>query len=562
MKMSKSTVHETAQQIRKIRWINLLLLAGILLVLNILGTNLFLRWDMTGRGIYSLSSASKDIVRNLEDRLTIRAFFSEDLPPEVASVGRYVKDKLDDYKAYGRQKIHFEFVDPSSEEELTEEALQYGIQPAVAQVVERDKLEYKQFYMALVFLYQDRTETIPLIQGTAGLEYDITTAIRRVSRAELPVIGFLSGHGMATPESGMSTWTEPLRRHYQVRTVSVDSFAQVPPDIEALFIVGPTGGFTEWERYAVDQFIMRGGHTAWLMDAINADLQQSQQGMATAMELGMDSWLAHYGIRLRKALLMDRSNRPITMTSQRGIFQMREMVPYPFFPVVTSFNKENPMVKDLRDVTFFYASPIDTTFAPPDSTEWTVPDTINTWPSSPPDVRVEPILFSSEISSLQEDFFFIQANRAMASANFSGGPYPLAATITGQLRSAFATAPAVPDSIILPSHETGPVENRLVLVGDATFTRDEFMNYLQGANIPFLLNMADWLFQDEALIGIRAKEVDYRPLKEISNAARAFFKWLNILIPPILAILSGLFWWRYRRRTNRQQIISATATED
>jgi gliding-associated putative ABC transporter substrate-binding component GldG len=558
--MSEQQIHEKALQVRKTRLTNLLLITGILVLVNILGTNLFLRLDLTGRGIYSLSSASKQAVRSLEDRLTIKAYFSSDLPPQVAGLSRYLKDMLDDYQSYGRGKVHFEFIDPSEDEEVEQEVLAYGIQPVTAQVIEQDRVEQRLVYLALVFMYKDRNETIPLVQRSAGLEYDITTAIRRVSRESHPVIGFLSGHGMAEPETDLTVWTRELGRQYEIRTVSVDSFRSVPPDIETLFIVGPREGFSEWERYAIDQFIMRGGRTAWLIDAIDADLQQSQQGMAQAMPLGMDAWLAHYGIRVRQALVMDRNNYPITMRSQRGIFQVQEQVPYPFFPLVNTYNREHPMVKDMDRTLFLYVSPIDTSFAAPDSTSRGVPDTINSWPATPPRVTIEPILYSSDVSSVQEDFFFIQPNRAMAEGNFQGGPFPLAATVTGELTSAFTAPPAVPDSISLPAIIEGPVENRLVVVGDATFARDD---YVQGAsNLALLLNMADWLFQDEALIGIRAKEVDYRPLGELSNPVRILVKWFNILLPPILAILAGLFWWRYRRRPGKGMTVTASVAEE
>ncbi|MFC1628790.1 GldG family protein [Gemmatimonadota bacterium] len=561
--MSEQMIHKKAQRVRKTRLTNLILITGILIVANVLGTNLFLRIDLSGRGIYSLSSASKEVVRSLDDRLTIKAYFSSDLPAQAVGISRYVKDKLDDYQAYGRQKVHFEFVDPSSDEELEQEALAFGIQPVRAQVVERDKVEYRLVYLALVFMYQDRTETIPFVQQTAGLEYDITTAIRRVSQASLPVIGFLSGHGMAQPETDLQTWTGELERHYQIRTVSVDSFRSVPHDIEALYIVGPVEGFNEWERYAIDQFIMRGGRTAWLIDAVDADLQQSQQGMAQPMLLGMDSWLAYYGIRVRKALVMDRSNYPIGVTSQRGMFRVQEQIPYPFFPVIRNYNKEHPMVKDMGDAVLFYASPIDTSFARPDPASQADVDTIHAWPASPPRVTIEPILYSSEISSVQEEFFFIQPNQAMGEGNFQGGPYALAATITGEFTSAFSSPPAVPDSVFLPVIISGPVENRLVVVGDGTFAREQYVTADQsGANITLLLNMADWLFQDEALISIRAKEVDHRPLKELPDTVRALVKWMNILLPSAFAILAGLLWWRYRRRRGHELAVVASESEE
>jgi len=280
--MNQTIRSDTVERARRTRLINLGLIAGILILLNILGLNAFFRWDLTGRGIYSLSSASREAIRGLEDRLTVKAYFSEDLPAQFAGMGRFVKDKLDDYKAYGRGMVHFEFVDPANEEELQQEAASYGIQPIPVQVLERDKVEARLIYAALVFLFEGRSEVIPFIQSTAGLEYDITTAIRRVSTTELPVVGFLSGHGMATPGAGIDTWPDQLERHYSVQTVTLDTFGLVPAEVEALFLVGPTSGFNEWERYAIDQFIMRGGRTVWLLDLTDADLQREKEAKEQA----------------------------------------------------------------------------------------------------------------------------------------------------------------------------------------------------------------------------------------------------------------------------------------
>jgi gliding-associated putative ABC transporter substrate-binding component GldG len=560
MMTERDTMKEIGQ-IRRTRRINLVVFAAILIVLNVLGTGLFLRIDLTGRRIYSLSRASRDVVRSLNDRLTIKAYFSNDLPAQFAANARYIRDKLADYKAYARGMVHYEFTDPAGDETLQQEALQYGIQPVAVQVVERDKMEVKQIYMALAFIYEGRSESIPLVQDINGLEYDLTTTIRRVSLTELPVIGFLSGHGMATPEAGLSHWRDQLEQHYQVRTVSLDSFKTVPPDVTTLVLVGPTSGLSPWERYAVDQFIMNGGRTAWLLDVVSADLQQAQQGLAEPLELGMDAWLAHYGIRVRTALVMDSESTMIRVSQRQGLFQVQSMIPYPFFPQVRRFDRDLPLVKDLTPVTFFYVSPVESDLAVPDSVKATVSDTVNVWPFTNPELTVLPIAFTSENSSLQEGFFFIQPNPMMGRAGFQGGPYPVAAVVSGNFRSAFGSPPAVPDSVILAPQVTGPVENRLVVFGDATFATDDYVGATEG-NMQLLRNLADWLGQDEALIGIRSKEVDYRPLKEISNAARAFVKWFNILVPPILAVLAGLFWWRHRRRRNTARLAAFAAHKE
>ena len=146
---------------------------GILLVVNLFSTQIFSRLDLTECKVYTLSKGSRDLVRNLEDPLTIKAYFSEDLPPPYNTSARYLRDQLDDYKAYSGGKLKYSFVDPGSEEELEREAQSFQIPPVQVNAVEKDRIEVKRVYMGLVFLYQDKHETIPLVQGTAGLEYDI-----------------------------------------------------------------------------------------------------------------------------------------------------------------------------------------------------------------------------------------------------------------------------------------------------------------------------------------------------------------------------------------------------
>jgi len=99
-----------------------LLTIGAVVAINLISTRLFGRLDLTENHVYTLSPASKDIVRSLPDFLTVKAYISKDLPPELANVSRYLRDMLDDYRTYSKGKLRFESFDPASDKKIEDDA--------------------------------------------------------------------------------------------------------------------------------------------------------------------------------------------------------------------------------------------------------------------------------------------------------------------------------------------------------------------------------------------------------------------------------------------------------
>ena len=127
----------------------------------------------------------------------------------------------------------------------------------------------------------------------------------------------------------------------------------------------------------------------------------------------------------------------------------------------------------------------------------------------------------------------------MQSFPLEQGPFPLAAAYTGTFPSAYQPG------------RTG-VASRIVLVGDGDFLNEEIVGAIPG-NIDFGLNLVDWLVQDEALLGIRAKSVEPRMLEPVSDGLRSLIKYGTMIGPVLLIMLFGLLRWQ--RRKNRQIIL-------
>ena len=494
---------------------SLLLVGLILIVVNVIGVSLFARIDLTDDDVYSLSDASIQLVRELEDPLTFKAYFTDNLPAPYGTNRRFLKDKLDDYRAYGGNKVQYQFIDPA-EEEAEEDARRLRIPPVQIQVIERDNVQLQNAYMGLAIEYGGERETIPVVEDLSTLEYDITSAVRRLTRDELPVVGFLSGHGEPSVFQEMGTLRQALARNYDVRSITI-SDSVLDPRPEALLIVAPADTIPDDHLRAIDSYVIEGGRLALFVNQVAADLRQ---GQASAVSLGLERLLDAYGVELRTDLVMDVQSSPVTVQQQAGLFSFARQIEYPFLPIATRFSPDNMMVNRLREVVFHFVSSIDTSAA------------------TPPGVAVEPLIYSSSKSDTQEGFFFIQPVMEQR-PDFSGGPFTLAAAFSGTFPSAYD-----------PSQESIPT--RIVVAGDGDFINESILGRVPG-NIEFALNAVDWLVQEDELLAIRAKKIEPRALEDVSETSRPWIKYGNMFAPALIIIIFGLVRWR--RRKSRQFVV-------
>jgi len=515
------------------------LVVGIIVLANVVSANLFARADLTDGNIFSLNDASKKIVAGLDDDFLVKAYFSRNLPPPYNASAKYVEDQLEEYRAYGKGRFKFTFVDPGSDATLQEEAQKYRIPPVQVQVVEKDQFQAKQVYMGLVCLYKDKQEVLPIVDNPSGLEYEITAAIKKLSsgRSELPAVGFLSGHD----EPGMDqlqTIQQVFAKLYRMRAVSVANGAAVPDDIEVLVVASPRRDLPPADRYAVDQFIMRGGKVAFLLDKVDVNLQYQQ---AMPITLGIDDWTRAYGFRISDNLIGDIENPGIlTVSQQEGFFRMMSQVPFPFIPSLRDFDRTNVIVKDLQRMSPYFASSVDTAGA------------------AAKGLRVEPLIRTSPKTMLQERQFNIDPLQRWTPEQFDHGQQVVAAVISGSFTSAFAgqPVPAGGDSAAIVPPSVGPrsdksPDTRILVLGDGEF----FVDGKGGTdrdNLLFFQNMIDWLAQDEALIGIRSRESTDRPLRAVSDQTKRVVKYANMIGGPLAVVLLGLFVWQARKRRTFQ----------
>ena len=508
-----------------------LLSLGVLAFLNLVSWRLHLRADLSEGRVYSLSAGSKRILSGLGDPVDVSAYFSKELPPQFAASRAYLQDLLSEYRSASRGQVRFRFVDADLDEAAKREALGQGIAPVQFNVVSREKYEVRDGFMGLAIRCADRKEVLPVVSKPESLEYDLTSAIVRLTQARKKVLGMLSSHGALGLERLAPGALEELRRHYDLRPVDLNALkpgAAVPSDVEALLALGPQERLSEGALYALDQFLLSGRPLGLALDAKRADFSSF---MAAPLDTGLPEWLARQGIELRPELVLDSQCQKVQLTQNRGWFMMSSILEYPPFPVATDLDGAHPLTRGLNALTFPLAAPVSAERAAG---------------------SVSALARSSKRSWLRSAWSRGRVCDIRPGQDFSPaegdprGPFTLAVAVEGPFTSGFAPplklpAGADPKAFLAKSARPG----RLFVAGTSRFASPDMP--AGEAGMIFLLNLADWLALEGDLAGIRSKTSVFRPLSEVSAPAKALLRWANLVGPSAFVILFGLHRLRRRR---------------
>lgn len=508
-----------------------LLVVAVLVVLNLVSTRFFGRVDLTEGKIYSLSEASRQVAAELNDPLIARVYLSPDLPPQLITVRQYLLDLLSEYRAYGHGNFQFEVVHPSSDEEESE-ADGYGVQAFQANVYQSDKVELKRIYLGLVFIHADRQEALPAVTSTEGLEFQLTSAMRRVTRQSLGQVGVVASTGGPSLSQGLSALQQIVSREYRIREVDL-SAGPMPADITTLLVIGPRQNLSDTVLWRIDQYVMRGGPVAFFLDGGEANLQGSPQqggGIAFPITCNVDTLAMHYGAAPRPEYVMDQRHNQVQAMQNLGIIQIPVAIPYPLFVQGSTGGPDHLLSKDLDRVDMLFASPLDM--------------------KVDANVKAAVVVQSSARSGTRKLPTMVMPPLEETPTDYTAPNQPLAVALEGAFKSfwadsALTTAPYGPagDS----AFTAVSADARILVVGDADCVGDQGLGRNQ-FNQVFLLNALDWLSRNDLLIALRSRQVEDRPIEALEPGARARIKWANLLGPSALVIVVGLYRWRRRSK--------------
>jgi gliding-associated putative ABC transporter substrate-binding component GldG len=491
----------------------IILVVIIIIIVNILSENYNFRIDLTEGKEYTLSKATKNILGSLERPVTITAYFSKDLPPNIGSVMGSIKDMLIEYNSRSDGMVVYKFINPNENDESESEAVQNGIQPVMINVREKDQVKQQKAYMGAVVSMGDEKEIIPFFQPGAPMEYTLSTAIKKLSVIDKPSIALIQGHGEPSVDEIMQVY-ESLSVLYKVEPLTLTDTSIIPEKFKTIAIIRPTDTIPPLHLLALDNYLARGGN---IFLALNRVIGNFTNSTGTSLSVGMDDWLRNKGITISDNFIVDANCGAVSLQQQQGNFTMTTQIQFPYLPVINNF-ADNPITKGLESVSLQFASPI--TFSGDSS------------------VTFIPVAFSSDKSGSLRTPLYFDIQKQWQLNDFPMTGLVVAGILEGKL--------------------SGNINSKVVLVSDGDFAINgpRGGNQLPPDNISLVVNSIDWLSDDTGLIDLRTKGVTSRPIREIQDSTKAILKWLNFVAPIILIIIYGLIRMQINRniRIKRMEV--------
>lgn len=561
----------------------IVIILGLIAVVNYLAIMKFGRLDLTEGKAYSISQASKKILKGLDDVINIKVYFSENLPPNLHRTVTDVKDMLSEYKAYGGKKLRISWVDPAESEKLKSEARSMGIPEIQLQTFEKDKAQVMNGYMGIAVLFGDKKEVLPVVQNLQNLEYDLTLAIMKVSRTETPKVGIVKVDTAPEyppqmmrqmPEDAKKERTEEkfkplfesLRQNYDV--VTIDAMKGEPIDTTIKTIVVP-GSFSFSDRaiFEMDQYFMKGGKLIVLSEAMRVDFNQYYGPQAVNVDSKLLDLVKFYGAKVEQNMLLDASCGQVQVPQKVGPFTMNVALPYPYFVRLgaESFLKNNPAVAPLSEVIMPWPSAITllVDLANPDKTG--KKDTAASTSSVQSGVKAVILAKTSPKSWTASGSIDLNPQQQWQPAADKLMPHAVAAYLSGSFKSYFSGKTVPPLHAAAPGDSLGKINiqndpnmNRAVVGSNnaghlVVISNSAFVSAQNGSpqNIMMVQNLIDWLSQDANLIAVRTRSVKDRTidadLLKKGSSKPGIIRFINIIAMPLLVILIGIIIFIRRR---------------
>ena len=526
---------------------------------------------------YDLTRAIKKVVYGFQSLDTVFASFDEPvqltvfvtpgtLPAGMESVPAAIETVARDLQEESGGKFTYEIIDPDAQgAAVTRDTLinAYGLYPIAASLFSPDT-----YYLHLVLQIGDEAQLLyPSGDLTeADIRAEVEAALKRAAPGFLKTVGLWlpdlqpvqsAFGGMVQPISSWNLLQEQLRQDYTVKQVDLTS-GRVPGDVDVLLVVAPQN-MSDQERFAIDQYLMRGGSVVISGGTYVLPAEQFPGGLyVEPVSDGLKELLASYGVEVGESMVLDPQNEPLPIQVQRQVGGMQvieiQELGYPPFVDVRSdgMDKESSIVSNLPAATMHWVSPLTIDEAKNQDREVTVllKSTEESWLRSEVDVQPDP-------TSYPQYGFPV-----------TGEPqsWPLAVTIRGSFESffkgkasPFEATGAVTETVKVPlgTIEASPDTARLVVIGSAEFIDDAILElsrqlsqdrYLN--NLQFIQNAVDWAVEDEDLLTIRSRGTYARLLQPLEEGQQSFWEGLNyVLVLLSLLVIGGV--WTLRRRSEQ-----------
>ena len=569
---------------RNIKRYNLIqIIFGILIIilLNIIGSYIHSRFDLTSEKRYSLSDATKLMLNNIDDIVYFKIYLEgDDFPAGFKRLRNETKEMLDEFRAYNNL-VQYEFINPSESTNAKERndtyklLIERGLQPTDLQIKTNEGQSQKIIFPNALVTYKSRELPLELLRTQMGfppeavlnnsiqsLEFNIASIIKKLSTVKKSKIAFIKGHGELTYKETADI-TAALSKDFVVERIEIEgqlnSLTERSPldsinlsirnKFDAIIIAKPKTSFSDKDKFIIDQFVMRGGKVLWLIDPVLASMDSIQKsGFAISInyDLNLEDQLFNYGVRLKNNLIMDINALHIPVrTGQIGNQPQMDFFPWYFFPILTPLSN-HPIVNNLNAISTNFISSIDTVEVK------NVDKTILLKTSSYSRIVSSPAMISLSILQKTPDQRMYQTPGQ-----------PVAVLLEGEFESVFKNRipPAIANDDEIGFKEKSK-PTKMIVISDGDIIRNQFhipngyplpLGYDQFTRQTFgnkelILNVMNYLCDGSGLISIRSRELKLRLLDRTKvNNNKLFWQMFNTILPILLILIFGIVQARIRK---------------
>lgn len=554
--------------------VGFVVLCTALLLLNVAGSYVYKRFDLTQDKRYTLSDAAKETVAMADSPILVDVFLKGSFPPEFRRLQLETEQLLEEFSAFN-PNIKFEFINPLEAEENSEVIRQqmanFGLTAAQVEVQENGKISTELVYPWALAYFHDKTVKIPLLKNQLGttseerinnsiqnLEYAFADAFGKLTKPKRRKVAVLKGNG-ELDDRFVADFFSTLREYYFIAPFTLDSSMVAPErtllqlsDFDLIVAAQPTEAFSDSEKYILDQYTMNGGASLWLIDATENRIDTlSGAAYAFGRDLNLGDFFFKYGVRINPNLVKDIYAAPIVLASGRENDSQYDRFPWFYSPLSSSGNN-HPIVTNIEAVKFDYASGIDTLTNGIDKTLLLTTSPITKLIGLPVEINID--------KEIPENLKVV--NEGPDPKVFNAGEVPLAVLLEGEFSSVF-TNRVKPFKIA--NDRTTSVATKMIVISDGDVIKNQldrgrplelgFDKWTQSfyGNKEFLLNSVNYLLDDSGLINIRTKEIAVPFLDQPKTAAeRTKWQFINLLLPLGLLAIFGLAFQYLRRRQYRR----------
>lgn len=519
----------------------------VAVLLNLAASRMALRLDLTENKIFTLSQTSQELVRSLDEPIEVHVFISPDLPPPFHNLAQNVNDLLSEYAAASHGKLTYRMIAAGEDPATLEAARALNIEKVGIGQHNENEISLRTVYKAVAFTRGERIEVIPNLQATGlaeydNFEYEFTRALLNLTRPSSARIAFLTGHGGPADhpqfiESMQAAFEQIYGQLIQVDAIDLTNSKSIPDTITALVLLNIEQPLKDSAKFALDQFISRGGNVGWYQSSSIRAMPGAQP--RKILSTNLNDLFSHYGIAHHADVVLDRENSLAlsTVPTEHGLVQ----VSHPGTFAITQIDRTLPFTRDFGALALPAPSTLSLTASALENNDLQIFEILQTAPTA---VRRD----APPTSLAYADF-------ARPQAGEQPGSHLLAAAIAGMIPSYYQGRP-LPAGVHESELVKNPAPARILVVGSGElFISVPEIGYderLASLGAQFFIGSMEWLVQENSLTTIRAKALP-RFIGEVPADMQRSIFFINIAAVPALFAMIGMI-MMIRRRKRKERI--------